>query len=330
MSVSVEHDGVVVDSNTGTEAELRTELGLPDADDPTPPAADAPDPDDAQPDVTPDRAAPVRNAAGQFTKPDAAKSKAGNPRHDPQARINEIIREREEARRERDADRAELARLRADLESAKRPAQAETKPAAPDAFTFPAFDQWAAQADHAEQSYEDYIEARVRASIRHDETQTAKQRDVEARRNAVQTALQAHDARLAAFKAEHPDYDDLFARSAITKILPPAHIGEAVVTSEHSAALLYYYLQHPAEYETLITLAPTAAIRAIGKLEASLSAAHSGSAASVPSEPKPKPLIKPVSGSAQVTDEEPGDEASDDEWRRWQLAHSRKGSAARR
>lgn len=90
-------------------------------------------------------------------------------------------------------------------------------------------------------------------------------------------------------------------------------IAEVILTSENPVGLMQYLSahQHDADIQRLSTLPPDQFFRQMGRLEARLEAAHS-----VPASPRKepisqaKPLIKTVSGSAQVPSD---DDALDDD-----------------
>lgn len=330
---TVTHDGVTVESNTGTQAELRADLGLPEddaaAETETAETAEASETDEG---ATPEpQAAPTRDAKGQFAaKPKEAasaveaKPKAGNPRHDPQARFNELTREKGEAVRRAEAAEAELARLRAP-KSADDPAR---QPAAkPEKFTYETFEQWAAKAENADRTYDEYHDDRDAAR---DEFKD-RQRQRQAAEQQAQSTWQTYADRRAAYAAEHPDFEERIQRSPITKMPAPPYVVEAVVTSEQAPALQDYFLQHPDVYQRILALSPAAAVREIGKIEERLTAANSGPASALkPAITAAKPLIKPVSGSPSVTDEPVGDEGNDDDWLQDQRKRDAQKRAARR
>lgn len=221
-------------------------------------------------------AATERNADGTFK---AKPPTQGNPRHDPKARVDELkseiaalAKERGATKAERDAIAAELVTLRAERDALKAPAKAE--PAAT-AETFPEYADWVA-ADAKRQELADPYGAWIRAANKFDREQEQRAAETEkqtaARQQTEATAYQTHYDRLIAFKADHPDFDDLVQRSPITKTPPPPHLGEAIVTSEHGPALQYHFLQHPEAYTRLLALSPAAAARELGILQASLTA----------------------------------------------------------
>src|SRR5262245_46396273 len=128
-SVTVDHGGLTVTTNTATEADLRAELAR---DDPAPAAAPPPD---APPAETPPPtvAEPPRDEKGRFVAKEAAAAPAEPappdspaesappparrrddtlPRHNPIARMNQALAQKAEAERRPAALEAELARYR--------------------------------------------------------------------------------------------------------------------------------------------------------------------------------------------------------------------------
>jgi hypothetical protein len=117
---------------------------------------------------------------------------------------------------------------------------------------------------------------------------------------AEQTALTtAWDKQEAEAKSKHDDYDEALA--ADTTRYHPAVLS-AIQTSELGAEVAYHLATHPEDAARISALAPAAAVRALGKLEARLEAAATPPAAPVPAPtptptPKPRPLT-PVGGAS--------------------------------
>jgi hypothetical protein len=109
----------------------------------------------------------------------------------------------------------------------------------------------------------------------------------------LQTAWEQQEAQV---KTKFADYDEALA--ADTTRYHPA-VLQAIQTSEQGAEVAYHLATHPEEAARISALAPVAALRALGKLEARLEAptAAAPSPDPIPTPtPKPRPLT-PVGGA---------------------------------
>lgn len=259
-----------------------------------------------------EKAARIRDEAGRFTRVDGAqeptKPTAGNPRHDPKARVSELKAEiaelaktKGETQRERDAMTSELATLRAERDALKVAPVTEPDQKAParPKFTYPGYEAWSAQAEHADLAYEDYIEERAVARVRHErqiEDADREQYAAAAARHAE--GWQPFNGRAAAFKATHPDVDALLKNSPSNEVQIPMPVYLAVEdeirTSEHGPALRYYLAQHPETTREIAGLSPAAAVRKLDTLITSPTAASTGTAAAIPPKTQAAAPLEPV------------------------------------
>lgn len=123
-------------------------------------------------------------------------------------------------------------------------------------------------------------------------------RDEERKQEQITQRQRSFSEKEAAFKAEHPDYDDV-AKSpdvAITR-----DMAVAILDTENPPAIAYYLGQHPDEAAAIASMTPIAAARAIGRIEAKLEAPP---APVTPREPPKKttnapPPPKTVSGAGK-------------------------------
>ena len=110
----------------------------------------------------------------------------------------------------------------------------------------------------------------------------------------LQTAWAAQETQA---KSKFADYDEALAADTVR--YHPA-VLQAIQTSEQGAEVAYHLATHPADAARISALAPVAALRALGRLEAQLQAAPVAAAASPdplpPPTPKPRPLA-PVGGA---------------------------------
>jgi len=91
-------------------------------------------------------------------------------------------------------------------------------------------------------------------------------------------------------KAKFTDYDE--ALDADTTRYHPA-VLQAIQTSDQGAEVAYHLATHPEEAQRLAALAPVAALRALGRLEAQLSAPVAADPSPAPT-PPPAPLPPPL------------------------------------
>lgn len=251
------------------------------------PAAAASQP--AGPVVTP------RDDQGRFAKAGEPTPLAKpNPRVDPRARIDELTKNWRTAERERDEARAEMARLRPQSPPvAPNAAATATELATTTAakFTFRDFDA------EKDASYEEYIEERAVARIKHDQALERVTQQTTQAQTAREQAATRFAERHAAFVKAHPDFDEIVQRSPVASVIPPPWIEEAMLDSEHGPALQYHLLQHPEEFHAIVSLPERAAVRALGRLEASMRAAPTGPAAPTSPKTQADPPLEPVGGS---------------------------------
>jgi len=265
---------------------------------------------------------PERNPDGTFKQ----KSKKGNPRHDPEARIAQAL---ETARIEREA------RIRAEGErDALRPKAAPETPAqewkrframpdAPKVEDFDAYDDFTAALGLfiADKRYD---ERQAKAAEQQDASATgARDRERFAHFSGKLDAefLSGLDARIA----------DLPHRG----VLKPGErgtvfhdIGDEIIDADNPKHVMQYLSDHPDEFQRIASLpSRTHVARAIAKLDTPLSAAPSTGPASAVPVSQAKPPTRPVESAAPVSDEPPGDDATADQhidyWNRRDLAQRR-------
>ena len=172
--------------------------------------------------------------------------------------------------------------------------------------------------------YESYIEARAEwKAVAAVDRQIAKDR--EERAAASQKAdgervQKEFTDRLAKARDKYPEVDE--AIEALGSRVSSA-VGHAIKESDVGPELIVYLHKNPDEFDDLANLTPTAAIRAIGRLEAKL-------AASKPEPPKsPSRPINPVNNRSTPSNEL-RDDLPEDEWqkRRWaQIAEKQRAKS---
>jgi len=261
-------------------------------------------------------AAPGRDGAGRFVKGDGAAkpdgqepakaTKAGNPRHDPKARVDELRAEiaelskaKGETQRERDAIATELASLRAEREALK----PKPEPAAParEKFTFQTYEAWASHADNADLAYEDYIEERAVARVRHErKLEDNAKAETEARTQHAKAWTPFHE-REAAFKATTPDYDAVIQRSPAANVQLGPWVLDVLQNADAGPALRYHLAQHPEIAREIADLSPAAAVRQLDALILSLGAASTVTAPATRPQTKADPPFETVGASASAS-----------------------------
>jgi hypothetical protein len=322
-SVSVEHGGVTITTNTASEADLRTEMEAPPE---APPSTDA--------------AAPVRDPRGRFAKTenatppaeappppdptedtepaarrDPATRDATLPRHNPIARLNQALAQKAEAERKAAALEAELTRYRT---PAPPPVtgQVTPPPAAPGHPSSnghePQFDQFADAAD----PYTAYLQAWTRWDREQGIRQALADREAA---HAEQARRASFQTRLADGRTQYPDFDTVLANADTLGLQVSAVMQEAIANSPRAADLVYFLATHPEECTQLAEESvgtPVAAATVMQRLLESQAApraapakAGSGPAARA-SVSTANPPVTPVGSSPVASDEPPGDTAS--------------------
>lgn len=254
-----------------------------------------------EPEPVVDEAAAQRardEATGRFVatdgepKPKQGMPPAENPRHSPKARVHEVLQQKTEAERERDELRAENARLKAAQVPPPAAAKPEVKPEAPvERFKFRDYDA------EKDASYEEYMEDRAVARIRHEQAQEDKQQALAHAQTESEQRVSTFRERHATFVQAHPDFADVAKNSPVAGMPAPPWIEATILDSAHGPALQYHLLQHPDEFHALVKLPERAAVYALGKLEASLTAALTGPAAVTRPTTQADPPLEPVGGS---------------------------------
>ncbi len=108
-------------------------------------------------------------------------------------------------------------------------------------------------------------------------------------------------------RARHPDFDEVIASAGHIRV--PQHVNEAVLTSPHSADIMYLLASDQAELARISALPPLAAAREIGRLEAKASstAAPKAKPNAVIRKPAAPAPIAPVTARGPSTVKRPED-----------------------
>jgi hypothetical protein len=317
---SVTTDGITIESNTQSEAVLRDELAQS-----TPAKAETTTADSKG--VETDTEKPEVSAESQAGQQLAKKKRS------LQDRIDEITAEKYASQRERDAAKAEADALKRELTALKAPKPQEQPK--PPTEKFPRYDEYLQ--GHPDASLEDWMDARDtwrdgqrEKQIREVQAKHAQERD-RAQRAGQLAERWTKDAEADPALAEGLDtrLTDAWPISLLSPDQKPTFwnaVAEGILRAPNPLKLTRYLTDHEPELRRLATVPPDDFFWEMASLATRIGAASSTGPASKP-QPKTStapPPIKPVSGSSPVAEtEEPGDDASDDEWYRWQ--QSRKG-----
>jgi len=324
-SVTVEHGGQTITTNTMSEADLRTEMEAP-----------ATEPVNATPLEPPEGETPAqaaqraRDEKGRFapkaeaapaaeasTEPQAseaeppARRRDDLPRHDPHGRMQKALAQKAAAERRAQALEAELLRI---TQAAQVPTPGQSSNGHEPQFrngTEPQFEQFANEAD----PYTAYLQAWTRW----DRAQAiAAARDEWEAAQTQKSRAQTFQSRLNADKVQYPDFDQVLTQADTLGLQVSAVMQEAIADSPRAADLVYYLATHPEECIQLAEESvgtPVAAATVMQRLLESRLAPHAapihgtGTAARA-SVSTAKPPVTPVGSSPVVSDEPPGDAAS--------------------
>jgi hypothetical protein len=184
-------------------------------------------------------------------------------------RIDELTREKHDARREAEDARRERDHWR---EQAQRGLQPKEQPQ-------PA---QAAEKETGEPTLEscDFDQAKFQREW------YAYQRTQERKQEAEQQRAKTFADKESAFRAEHPDYDAV-ARNPALPITQ--QVAEVILETDDPPAIAYYLGQNPEEAAAIAQMTPHQIGRAIGRIEAKLSAPPASDA---PRQPEPKTVTK--------------------------------------
>jgi hypothetical protein len=222
-----------------------------------------------------------------------------------QTEIDHLQRQKGDHQREIQQLEARKAQIQRELESAQ-PAK-KSEPAGK-----PRMKDYEAKVGTEYEDYASAIEAWGEASAEwREKERDAKQRQTSDEQQWRETAAVAQK-RIDAFKAEHPDYDEVLQGVELPNGPTTFAIMRHLQHSELGPALAYEMGTQKDELDRIAGLSPELAIAALGKLEgkieARLESAKSGPVQTTIK--KPQPPIKPVGSSAVASDAEDTDDLS--------------------
>jgi len=243
-------------------------------------------------------------------------------------RINQLNGRWRAEQRRREADQQqhqrELAEANAKLDVVTRLLQG----AAPDMGQAPAPPPGPPQAEHFA-SHEDYVRAAARYEAQQ-ELQHRDQQTQQARQREQGLALQQQILeREAAYRAQHPDFDDVVRGGLVGKLAP--HVQIALQILPEGPALAYQLAQQPDLVRTLNTLPPPLVFAELGRLMPGtlVPGATGGAPETTPPAPtngtRPPPLpepMRPVGGGGSSTPPAYHDDMSQEDYRAWRARTS--------
>ena len=223
--------------------------------------------------------------------------KPGSPKYTQavQERINQITREKHEARR--DADR-----LKTENESLKRRLEAGSRPLPPDPSTFTSMETGHIDRDKYQRAMVDHEDKlHTWRQAQPGAAPTASKDEPSGASDGFRTFMQ----RAESTKQKHADFDEVINRPVFTSALK-----DAVFEIDQGPEIAYFLGKNEAEAMRIGDLPTAQMMREIGKLEAKLSA--EASRRSVSGAPEP---ITPVTG-ADTVKKDP-EKMSTEEWMSW-------------
>lgn len=227
--------------------------------------------------VTPEKgkAEPEGDEDEPDAKAKAAEAKKGNPRHDPEARIGVLAREKKEAQERADRAERELAEVRrAPPRQDAPPAPAERREAQP-ARPAPDDDPEPAEADF--ENYADYVKAAGRHAARQ-EFREQEQRSQERQRfrqhvDEIHGHVQSFQERVTGLKRDDPGLGDKFQEfisglpddlvsNLTTSVQLPANVqsgpknllADKIVMSPKSREILEFFADNMDEFQRIAAL----------------------------------------------------------------------------
>lgn len=216
-----------------------------------------------------------------------------------QKRLDELVRQREEAERRAESERQEKERLLAMLEKQVAPKGEpadDGEPQRPTKSEFNDPDSWENALDTWRDEHARWTARREIAAAQEQTRRDQQRREIE---DGQRKMLERHNSRLDKFKTEHPDFDEITNRPDVVVPMP---VVDAIYHSEQGPALQYYFGQNPDEAKRLLDISnPYLQLLELGKIEAKLAGTAAKPSPTVSAAPRPiKPTV-PASETAPKT-----------------------------
>lgn len=277
--------------------------------------------------AAPDEGKTPEESAPPEQPEDPAAEASPKPAKGVQKRIDELVRQREDAERRAEAERTEKLRLLALVERGNTPPkpepEADPEPQRPDRTAFQDAEAYAnALADYADAKASWSAKNAVQEAL----AEESRKRQQEAQRQAQESAQQAYNARVSKTKEKYADYNVVAESPDVTVSIPMA---QAILQSEHGPEIQYFLGKNPDEAKRISSLHPVQQLVELGTIVAKLTATTPAPAAPAPKpsvSAAPKP-IKPLESKAEPVEKSP-DQMSMDEYADY--ARKRDAAAAKR
>lgn len=146
-------------------------------------------------------------------------------------------------------------------------------------------------------SHEEYVEALTDWKLEQREKAKEAKAQQEQIKKQHETQIQTFQDKVKSFAEKHDDFQDLMEE--VNDIPMSIAVQEGIVSSEFGPELMYELAKNRSEYERICKLAPIAAARELGKIEARLSKAAESETKpeiKVPKAPKPMTPVGAKSG----------------------------------
>lgn len=142
-------------------------------------------------------------------------------------------------------------------------------------------------------THEEFVEALTDWKVE----QKDKERDLKSRQSALKAEsekqINSHVERVKAFATSHDDFEEVM--ESVDDISVSPTVQELILGSEQGPELMYELAKNRAEFERITQLAPLAAAREVGKIEARLKKQEAAIETKTTKAPRP---INPVGGKA--------------------------------
>jgi len=207
-------------------------------------------------------------------------------------RFSEITKQREQARQEAAQEREARQRLETEIAAIRQQQQPQQAKAAdekpqPSQFT-DAFEYAEALADWSAEQ----------ALVRRDKEDLQRRAD-----EAQQKVISSWANKVAAAKAEIPDFDDMVASSGVAVSDP---IRDAILESDVGPQILYHLAKEDDLAKKIASMSPYAALREIGKLEAKFEKQPEAKPSNPVGKSKAPPPISPIRNAGNANNVEIG------------------------
>lgn len=255
---------------------------------------------------------------------------AGKPKSKGvQKRIDELVKQREDAERRAESERQEKLRLLALVEKGGKqepPVEEDAEPQRPLREAFETTDEFvAAMAEYADAKADWRSRNAVKAALA-EEHRKVEQRHIE---EGQRQARESYQARVAKTAEKYPDYKDVAESPDVTVTVAMA---QAILHSQHGPEIQYFLGKNPDEAKRISGLNPAEQLVELGLIVGRVSAPKEEPKKEDP--PKKKPIvsnapspIKPLESTGETANKSPQEESMEEyaARRKKELASERRG-----